>query len=65
MAAQQTLVRKITVGTPIRKVVGAQAQRISDLLDVDIANPQPGDTLEYNAATGKWKNQSVISGGSF
>lgn len=31
----QTHVRKITVGTPVRKVTGAQAQTLNDLTDVD------------------------------
>jgi hypothetical protein len=65
MAAQQTLVRKITVGTPVRRVVGAQAQTLTDLLDVNLRNVQDGDAIVYDAATGKWKNESSISGGTF
>ena len=65
MAAQQTLVRKITVGTPVRRVIGAQAQTLGDLTDVQLSGVQPGDVLEYDPATNKWVNKSVISGGTF
>lgn len=65
MAATQTLVRKIVVGTPVRRVVGAQAQRLDDLLDVTIRDLQDDDVLQYDAASGLWKNQNFLSGGSF
>jgi hypothetical protein len=65
MAATQTLVRKIVVGTPVRRVVGAQAQRLDDLLDVTIRDLQDDDVLQYDAASGLWKNESFLSGGSF
>jgi len=65
MSTQQTLVRKITIGTPIRRVVGAQAQRLDDLLDVTIRDLNDDDVLQYDASTGLWKNQNFISGGSF
>lgn len=65
MATVQTLVRKITIGTPVRRVVGAQAQRLDDLLDVTIRDLNDDDVLQYDASTGLWKNQNFISGGSF
>lgn len=65
MAASQTLVRKITIGTPIRKVSGAAAQRLDDLLDVQIRDLTDGELLQYEASTERWKNVSVVSGGSF
>lgn len=65
MATQQTLVKKITVGTPIRRVIGAQAQRLDDLTDITITGLTDGDVLQYNAATGKWNNESEIDGGTF
>jgi len=65
MATQQTLVRKITVGTPIRRVTGAAAQTISDLTDVSVTGLADGDFLEYDVATNKWNNKSEIDGGTF
>ena len=65
MATQQTLVRKITIGTPIRRVTGAAAQTLEDLTDITITGLTDGDVLQYNAATGKWNNESEIDGGTF
>lgn len=65
MATQQTLVRKITIGTPIRRVTGAAAQTLTDLTDVRITGLADGDVLQYNVATGKWNNESEIDGGTF
>lgn len=65
MAATQTLVKKITIGTPVRRVVGAQAQRLDDLLDVRIRNLEDDHVLQYNQATGLWENVELISGGEF
>lgn len=65
MATQQTLVRKITIGTPIRRVTGAAAQTLEDLTDITITGLTDGDILQYNAATGKWNNESEIDGGTF
>lgn len=67
---EQTLIRKIIVGTPIRKVTGAQAQTINDLTDVNITGVKANDVLAYNAATGKWENTTepdglFLSGGTF
>lgn len=65
MAAQQTLVKKITVGIPIAKVVGAAAQSLNDLTDVTITGLQDDDILQYNASSGKWENVALITGGTF
>ena len=65
MATQQTLVRKITVGTPIRRVTGASAQTLSDLTDISFTGVSDGDFLQYNAATNKWNNESEVDGGTF
>ena len=65
MAAQQTLVRKITIGTPVRRVVGAQAQRLDDLLDVKIQLPQDGNILMFNPDTNTFENIPEVSGGTF
>tara|TARA_B100002019_G_scaffold293364_1_gene320433 strand:+ start:11288 stop:11488 length:201 start_codon:yes stop_codon:yes gene_type:complete len=61
----QTLVRKITIGTPIRRVVGAEAQRLDDLLDVQIRDLEDDHILQYEASSGLWKNRNLISGGTF
>jgi len=65
MPASQTLVRKITIGTPIRKVVGSEAQRLDDLLDVQIRDIADDHVLQYDAASGLWKNVLLITGGTF
>ena len=65
MASQQTIVKKITVGVPIAKDVGAQAQTLNDLTDVNFTGLADGDLLQYDAASGKWKNVALVSGGTF
>ena len=65
MATQRTIVRKITVGIPIRRVTGAAAQRLNDLLDVNITNLEDDHILQYNASTNLWKNEPLITGGTF
>ena len=37
---------------------GSSASDLSDMTDVDISSPSDGDTLVYNATTGKWENGS-------
>lgn len=61
----KTLVRKITIGTPIRKVTGAEAQRLDDLLDVRIRNLEDDHVLQYEASSGLWKNVDLLTGGTF
>ena len=65
MASQKTLVKKITVGIPIAKVVGAQAQSLNDLTDVTITGLQDDHVLQYNASSGKWENVGLLTGGTF
>lgn len=65
MATQRTIVRKITVGIPIRRVTGASAQRLNDLLDVNITNLEDDHILQYNSSTNLWKNEPLITGGTF
>lgn len=65
MATQRTIVRKITVGIPIRRVTGAAAQRVNDLLDVNITNLEDDHILQYDASTNLWKNEPLITGGTF
>jgi len=61
----RTLVRKITIGTPISRVVGTASQRLDDLIDVTITNVQNGDVLQYNTATNKFENVQLLTGGTF
>lgn len=65
MSETKTLVRKITIGTPVRRVVGAQAQRLDDLLDVQIRNLEDDHILQYEASSGLWKNVGLVTGGTF
>ncbi len=65
MATSQTFVRKITVGVPIRRVIGTDPQSLDDLLDVEIRNVADGDVLQFEAASGLFKNVSTLSGGNF
>jgi hypothetical protein len=64
MATNVTHVRKITVGTPIRKVIGAQAQRIGDLTDVNVTGVQNTDVLLFNSTTNEWESTSEMDGGA-
>ena len=62
---QQTLVRKITIGTPISKVVGAAAQQINDLTDIITPPVNDGQILQYDTTSSKWRNVDIITGGTF
>lgn len=42
---------------------GGGATALSELVDVDLGNPQNGQVLMYNSSTGKWYNGTVQSGG--
>jgi len=65
MATQQTLVKKITVGTPIRRVIGAQAQGLDDLTDVKIRAAKNQDLMSYNYSTDQWENTDQVDAGEF
>ena len=65
MSETKTLVRKITIGTPVRRVVGAQAQRLDVLLDVQIRNLEDDHILQYEATSGLFKNVGLVTGGTF
>lgn len=65
-----TLVKKITVGVPIKKVTGAAAQTIGDLTDVDTSALTNDGILQFNTATGKFEVTTLpqsltFTGGSF
>ena len=60
--AQNTIIKKITVGVPIKKVTGAEAQTLSDITDVTAYDSiAPGHLLIFNSATQKWETNGVIS----
>jgi len=61
----RTIVRKITIGTPISRVIGNSAARLDDLLDVRIDDIQDGDVLQYNSAVSKFENKPLLTGGTF
>ena len=54
---QTTLVKKITVGAPVRGVVGALA-RLNGLQDVTLTSLANGDYLVYDSAASEWINKS-------
>jgi len=66
-----TQVKKITIGTPIRKVTGAAAQSIGDLTDVDVSGVVLGKhILQWNSATAMWEptltpTGLTLTGGQF
>lgn len=41
---------------------GGGATALTDLVDVNLSNPQNGQVLMYNSSTGKWYNGTVQSG---
>lgn len=43
---------------------GGGSSTLSGLTDVDISNPTDGQTLVYNASTGKWENGAGGGGGA-
>ena len=65
-----TLVKKITVGVPIKKVTGAAAQTIGDLTDVDTSALTKDGILQFNSSTSKFEVTTLpqsltFTGGSF
>lgn len=66
---QTTIVKSVTVGRPVRRVIGSTAS-IDGLQDVDVTNKVNGSVLVYNSSTAKWtatqdlENQN-INGGSY
>lgn len=66
-----TIVKKIVMGTPVRRVSGAGgASTVNDLTDINTNGKVTGSLLVYNASSGKWEatadleNQN-INGGSY
>lgn len=48
---------------PVKVNVPSGSSTLSGLTDVDISNPTDGQTLVYNATSGKWENGSAGEGG--
>ncbi len=60
--AQRTIVKKITLGVPVRKVTGAAAQAIGDLTDVDTSSLADKGVLQYNINTAKFEVTTAPTG---
>mgnify|MGYP001197600321 CR=1 FL=1 len=58
----QTHIRKIRIGTPVKRVVGAGIQRLGDLADVDVTGLQDGNLIQYNSSTGRWEAIGTLEG---
>jgi len=66
---QTTIVKKITVGTPVRKVTEASTN-INTLAGIDTSAKVNGSVLVYNASSTLWEatldlEQQNVNGGSF
>ncbi len=66
---QTTIVKKITVGTPVRKVTEATAN-LNELAGIDTSARVNGSVLVYNATSTLWEatldlEQQNVNGGSF
>jgi len=57
----QTHIRRIIVGTPVRKVTGAQAQRLEDLTNVRAGAIQ-WDLIQFREDTGEWRPHNTPDG---
>ena len=60
--AQRTIVKKITLGVPVRKVTGAAAQAIGDLTNVDTSRLADKGILQYNINTSKFEVTTTPTG---
>ena len=61
MATNITHIKKITIGTPVKKVTGAAAQTLNDLTDVQVIGESNGNLLVYNASTGKFESTNALT----
>ena len=64
-----TIIKKITVGTPVRRVLPAQ-DNINDLIGMDTTSKVNGSVLVYNTSSANWEatldlEQQNINGGNF
>jgi hypothetical protein len=69
VSGSTTQVKKVVVGTPVRRVNSATS--LQNLSDVDAVNPVDGSLLIYNSSRNKWVATKEIgdgqnlNGGSF
>ena len=66
---QTTLIKKITVGTPVKRVAAA-TDNINELVGIDTSAKVNGSVLVYNASSTIWEatlelEQQNINGGNF
>lgn len=70
VADQTTTIKKVVVGTPVRRVNEVDRQ-LSALKDVDLNNLENGSLLIYKTTTSKWtaskdvEDEQNINGGSY
>ena len=57
-----TQIKRITIGTPVRKVTGAQAQEVGDLTNVDATATVENSILQFNAFTAKDEAVTTVEG---
>tara|TARA_B100001287_G_C22662278_1_gene520984 strand:- start:815 stop:1054 length:240 start_codon:yes stop_codon:yes gene_type:complete len=57
-----TQIKRITIGTPVRKVTGAQAQEVGDLTNVDATATVENSILQFNAFTAKYEAVTTVEG---
>ena len=57
-----TQIKRITIGTPVRKVTGAQAQEVGDLTNVDTTATVDNSVLQFNAFTAKYEAVTTVEG---
>jgi len=65
-----TLVKKVVVGRPVRRVNTATAGSIDTLSGVDTTSKQDGSVLVYQTNSGNWEatqtlEQQIINGGQY
>lgn len=68
-AGNNTIVKQIVVGRPVRRVTGGSFS-IDGLADTDTTTKVDGSVLVYSASSGKWVStvnleQQNINGGSY
>ena len=64
VAGSTTQIKKIVVGTPIRRVASG-AFNVSNLGGVDTTGAITGSVLVYNAATGKFEAEQELENTNF
>ena len=52
----RTQIARVIIGTPIRKVTGAQAQGINDLTDANTDGVEQNHILQFNEVSGRFES---------